>query len=36
VLDHDHRVALLDQFVQHLQQLGDVVKCRPVVGSSRM
>ena len=26
VLDHDHGVALLDQLVQHLQQLGDVVE----------
>jgi hypothetical protein len=27
--------ALLEQLVQHLHQLGDVWKCRPVVGSSR-
>jgi hypothetical protein len=26
VLDHDHRVALVDQFVQHFEQLGDVVE----------
>jgi hypothetical protein len=26
VLDDDHRVALVDQFVQHFQQLGDVVE----------
>ena len=26
VLDHDHGVALVDQLVQHLQQLRDVVE----------
>jgi hypothetical protein len=26
VLDHDDRVALIDQLVQHFQQLGDIVE----------
>jgi len=29
VLDHDHCVALRDQFVQHFQQLCDVVEMQP-------
>jgi hypothetical protein len=36
VLDHHDRVALVDQFMQHFQQLATSSKCRPVVGSSRM
>ncbi len=36
VLDHHHRVALLNQFVQHFQQLGDIMEMQAVVGSSRM
>src|SRR5690606_34405947 len=26
VLDHDDRIALIDEFVEHFEQLGDVVK----------
>ena len=29
VLDHDHRVALVHQRVQHLQQLADVLEMQP-------
>ena len=36
VLDDDHCVAALHQLVQHLEELGHVWKCSPVVGSSRM
>jgi hypothetical protein len=36
VFDDDDGVPLVAQPVQDLQQLLDVVKCSPVVGSSRM
>ena len=36
VLDHEHGVALVDEPLQHLEQLAMSAKCRPVVGSSRM
>jgi hypothetical protein len=36
VLDHHHRVAGVDQALQHQQQRRMSSKWRPVVGSSRM
>jgi len=26
VLDHDHRIALIDEFMQHFEELGDIVE----------
>jgi hypothetical protein len=36
VLDDHDGVALVGEFVEHLQELAGVSKWRPVVGSSRM
>jgi len=36
VLDDEHRVAELDQPLEHPEQLLDVGEVEPVVGSSRM
>ncbi|KPH81283.1 hypothetical protein AE618_09720 [Bosea vaviloviae] len=36
MLDHRDGIALLDQFVQQLHQLGDVVDMQAVAGSSRL
>ena len=32
VLDHHHRVALLDQLMEHVEELGDVVEMQPCRG----
>ena len=36
VLDNDNRVAEVGETVKHVQELLDICKCKPVVGSSRM
>jgi hypothetical protein len=36
VLDDEHRVAAVDEAVQHLEQQAHVLEVQPVVGSSRM
>jgi hypothetical protein len=36
VLDDEHRVAAVDEPVQHVEQHAHVLEVRPVVGSSRM